>query len=140
MQAQVKLSDLRKIFKISLLTAGKWLQDIMVVARLETKLAAMSLLTIAVLFLVSIILCFAVWLALLIGLAILLLDLGYSWPWVLLQITGFNLVLLGITLLIMRRCFKDLFFSATRRQFKKNTLTTTGDSYAAQSEETNPAA
>lgn len=140
MQENTNFSDLKITLKTTLLMATKLVQDILAIAKLETKLAAMSFFTIIVLFFVCIMLCFATWLALLIGLTIFLLHSGYSWPWVLLQVAGFNIILLGFSVWVMKRCAKNLFFSATRKQFQKHSLIGKGDKYAKQSEETNPIA
>lgn len=112
------------------------LLEILAIAKLETRLAGISLFAIVLLLFISSLLCFAIWLSLLLAAVGELLRLGFSWPMVLLQLAGLNLVLLILAGWGIKRCGKNLLFTATRRQINSNPFTNKGQAHVETTQET----
>ena len=114
--------------------------DLIVIAKLETRLATISLLLILGLLFVSSFLCLTIWLGVLLALAFYLAQLGMAWPGILLIITGTNVVLLGMLALAIKQCSRHLRFSATRRQLGLQSSTEQGQNYVTPAANSNPTA
>lgn len=137
MQQTASFNQLSASIKGLIISIGQMAEDITAIAKLETKLAGMSLLYITVLLFFGSILCFSIWFTVLLAVGMWLLHLGYTWPLVLLSITVVNLVLLLWIGWVIKRSAKHLRFTATRRQLHANPLNLQGTHYAKPSEETN---
>lgn len=122
MRQTAPYEDLSAALKGLLSSFSQIIQEVTAIARLETRLAGISLFLMILLLFISSLLCFAVWLSLLLAVFFALLDFGFSWPMVLLQLAGANLVLLGLVVWTIRRCFKNLMFTATRKQLAAHSL------------------
>ncbi len=126
MQQTAPYEDLSAALKGLLLTFSQVIREITAIARLETRLAGISLFLMILLLFISGLLCFAIWLSLLLAVFFGLLHLGFSWPIVLLQLAGANLLLLGLVAWTIKRCFKNLMFTATRKQLAVHSLINQG--------------
>lgn len=119
MEQTAKFSDITLALKGLCLNLSHIVGEITAIAKLETRMASISLGAIFLMLLLSSFLCLAIWLCGLSALCIGLSQLGFSWPAILLQAAGVNLLLLVILGLAIKRCSKNLAFSATRRQLSR---------------------
>ncbi|MDF2866871.1 MAG: hypothetical protein K0S11_341 [Gammaproteobacteria bacterium] len=126
MQQTASYENLSTALKELLLTFSQIIQEIVAIARLETRLAGISLFFMVLLLFTSSLLCFAIWLSLLLAAVFWLLQLGFSWPIVLLQLAGVNFLLLLFVGWAIKRCFRNLLFTATRKQLAANSLINQG--------------
>jgi uncharacterized membrane protein YqjE len=122
MEQTAKFSDTALALKGLWLNLSHIIGEITAIAKLETRIASMSLVAIFIMLLLSSFLCLAIWLCGLSALCIWLFQLGFSWPAVLLQAAGLNVLLLVILGLAIKRCSKNLAFSATRRQLSRQPI------------------
>jgi energy-coupling factor transporter transmembrane protein EcfT len=140
MEQSAPYTHLTAALKGLLLTASQIVQDIVAIAKLETRLAGINLVFIVLLIFTSSLICFAIWLSFLLAAAFGLQHLGFSWPMILLQVAGLNILLLVLVGWVIKRCIKNLSFTATRRQLSTNPLLSQGQHYVKTTQETNPIA
>lgn len=94
------------------------ISEVLEILSLEARLAGKSLLIILALLVVAGLVVITTWLLFMAALVFLLIHVSVSSLTAVLAVIGFNIILLGGIILLIKKLHRNVYFPATRRQLK----------------------